>query len=129
MLKQEVSEVDDRVAALEWDKGAMAHTVDHLQSAHTDLSDQVVQLHLLLDDLENRSQNIRLRAITETVTQAEMHSQVTAIFNRYLDRPPDTEVAIDRVHRTLGPRPTPQDRPRDVLCRLHAYKLKEEIVQ
>lgn len=51
VLKQEVSKVDDRVAALERDKGAMAHTVDHLQSAHTDLSDKVVQLHLLLDGL------------------------------------------------------------------------------
>lgn len=58
-----------------------------------------------------------------------MHLQVTAIFNRYLDRPPDTEVAIDRVHRTLGPRPTSQDRPRDTPCRLHVHKPKEEIVQ
>lgn len=46
----------------------MAHKIDHLQSAHTDLSDQVIQLHPLLDDLENHScrQNIWLRGIPET---------------------------------------------------------------
>lgn len=54
---------------------------------------------------------------------------VTSIFNRYLDRPRDTDITIDRVHRTLGPHPNMPDRPRDVLCCLHSFHLKGEILR
>lgn len=47
----------------------------------------------------------------------------------YLERPSDTNIAIDRVHRTLGPRNESEVRPRDVLCCLYSYSLKEEIFQ
>lgn len=54
---------------------------------------------------------------------------VISVFNRYLDRPRDTAITIDRIHRTLGPYPYPSDRPRDVLCCLHSFNLKEEILR
>lgn len=53
---------------------------------------------------------------------------VTSVFNRYLDRPRDTTITIDWVHKTFGPNPNMPDRPSDVLCCLHSFNLKEEIL-
>lgn len=36
---------------------------------------------------------------------------------------------FDRVHRTLGPKPQDPDRPRDVICCLHRYIKKEQILR
>lgn len=106
----------------------MTQIVQVLKTSNTDLNDQMIQIQLHIDDLENRSrrQNIRLRRITESVPQSELCSTVTNIFNCYLDGTPDTDIIIDRVHRTMGPRSGPSDRLRDVLC-LHSFILKEEI--
>lgn len=84
----------------------MSQTVQTLQSSNSDLNDQVVQLHLLHDDLENRScrQNIRLRGVPKSVPQSELRATVANIFNRYLDCTPDSEVtepwAQDQIRQT-----------------------------
>lgn len=36
---------------------------------------------------------------------------------------------LDRIHRALGPRLNDPARPRDVICRLHHYTHKENIVR
>lgn len=50
-----------------------------------------------------------------------------AIMNSYLEKPWDTPIAIDRVHK-IGPiRPGPKDYPKDVVRCLHYYRVKEEV--
>lgn len=101
-LKQEVTAMD---SVLEQEQGMGSQSIQTLQSSHTGLTDQIIQLQLLLDDLENRSRRrtIRLTRVPVSVPQLELCSRVTTIFNCYLDHPHDTEVVIDRVHRTLWP--------------------------
>lgn len=38
-------------------------------------------------------------------------------------------IEIDRIHRALGPKPTDPLRPRDVVCRIHHYIHKEQILR
>lgn len=109
----------------------MSQIKQDVQSSHSEINDQFLQLQLLLDDLENwsRRQNIRLRGVPESIPQSELSAMVISVFNQYLDRPRDTAITIDCVHRTLGSNPNPSDRPRDVLCCLHSFNLKEEILR
>ncbi|CAH2320247.1 Hypothetical predicted protein [Pelobates cultripes] len=41
--------------------------------------------------------------------------------------PNDTAITFDRAHRAARPRNLPPDRPRDLICRIHNFPLKEEI--
>lgn len=50
------------------------------------------------------------------------------IFQKVADTLP-TRVEFDRIHRTLGPCSKDLDRPRDLICRLHKYTLKETVLQ
>lgn len=130
-IRQDATVLDSRVTVVEQEQVIVSQSVQTLQTSQSELTDQIIQLHLLQDDLKNRShrQNIRLRGLPESVPNSELRSSVVNVFNRYLDRPPDSEIIIDRVHRTLGPRSDTSDRPRDVLCCLHSFSLKEDILQ
>lgn len=130
-IKQTVAEVSTRVANVELDTTTLRQDVTTIQDAQEAFIDQIAQLHLLIDDLENRNRrrNIRIRGLPEATQQADLKMTVTAIFNACLERPTETPIAIGRVHRTLGPRNTEEDRPRDVLCCLHNYSIKEDILQ
>ncbi|CAH2315771.1 Hypothetical predicted protein [Pelobates cultripes] len=84
-----------------------------------------------LDDVDNRGRrnNLRVRGIPESAEGAtENPIQVlTTLFNRILARPKDTAITFDRAHRAARPRNLPPDKPRDLICRIHNFPLKEEI--
>lgn len=115
-LKQDVPEVTARVSSLETDTITLHQSISSLQVALGDVSDQVAQLLLLLDNLENHNRrcNIRICGLPKATPQTGLKTTVTAILNQYLERPPETNIVINRVHRTLGPRNSSEDRPRDV---------------
>lgn len=49
-------------------------------------------------------------------------------FHTILDNPNRT-IELDRVHRALGPRSADLSRPHDVVCRLHCYTQKDDILR
>lgn len=65
----------------------------------------------------------------ETVEHKDLARAVTAIFNQLLQQPKGTHIELDRVHRTSGPRNPDSSFFHDMLCRVHFYKVKEEIMQ
>lgn len=52
---------------------------------------------------------------------------MVAIFREVLGAT-SPSLELDQVHRTLGPKPSDPDCPRDVLCQLHRYTHKELIL-
>ncbi|OCT92681.1 hypothetical protein XELAEV_18015743mg [Xenopus laevis] len=70
------------------------------------------QLQSHLDDQENRSRrnNIRIKGLPES------------------GKPPDGDIVIDRAHRELRPRDPNSDIPRDIICRIHFYNVKEALM-
>lgn len=54
-IKQDVTALDTRLAAVELEQGAMSQTIQAVQSSYTAITDQCIQLQLFLDDLENLS--------------------------------------------------------------------------
>lgn len=46
-----------------------------------------------------------------------------------MERPTENTIKLDRVHRVAGPRNPPANRPRDVLCRVQYYCIREDILR
>lgn len=84
----------------------------------------------ITDNLENRSRrnNIRVRGLPETVNVENLRKTLQNIFNSLLERPGETEIEIDRVHRIQGPKVNDSGKPRDVICRIHFFQVKEKIM-
>lgn len=61
--------------------------------------------------------------------QEQLQSTVLAIFNNLLDRPTLTPILMERVHRALKPKGKDTDPPRDVICCIVDFQLKEEILR
>lgn len=66
-IKQVAAEVTARVSSLETNTAALRHDVSGLQATDEEVADQIAQLHLFMDDLENRNRrrNIRIRGLPE----------------------------------------------------------------
>lgn len=52
-----------------------------------------------------------------------------AILSRVVTPDPPVNFEFDRVHGALGARSMDPDRPRDVICRLHRYAVKERMLR
>uniref|UniRef100_A0A803J6A6 L1 transposable element RRM domain-containing protein n=1 Tax=Xenopus tropicalis TaxID=8364 RepID=A0A803J6A6_XENTR len=90
----------------------------------------ILELQRQTEDQENRSRrnNIRVRGIPETVQNEEIHAVLLQIFNSILKKEPDSEIKIERAHRVQKPKAAPLNAPRDILCCLHNFALKEQIL-
>ena len=133
--KQEISElrrdVTDRLEEVE---RSVEETVSTLQAHDAILNDhtaQIQQLMLSQDDQENRARrnNIRVRGLPETVESKDLASVVIAIFNGLLQKDKEAIIELDRVHRALGPKNPNINYPRDVICRVHFFAVKDAIMQ
>lgn len=131
VLKQDLIHVGQRMVDVEESVEAVSSIVVENREAIRDNTVQIQDLQTQIDDLQNRHRrnNIRIRGVPETVTPAELMPTVKAIFNQLLDRPKDAEMEIDRAHRSLGPKSNDPKRPRDIICRVHYYRIKDQIIQ
>lgn len=88
-------------------------------------------LHCQIEDLENRSRrhNLRVRGLPESMDIDQISPTITEIFNNLLGRPPLTVIKMERVHRALKPRGKATDPPRDVICHIEDFQLKENILR
>uniref|UniRef100_A0A8C5R2A2 Uncharacterized protein n=1 Tax=Leptobrachium leishanense TaxID=445787 RepID=A0A8C5R2A2_9ANUR len=128
-VREEMGALETRVQALE--KAASQITTmdgqripaDPLQS-----SPMVTEVWRRLDDLENRSRrnNIRVRGARESIT--DLDAYLAHIFNTILADRVAYPSSFDRAHRALRPRPTDQAPPRDIICRVADYRLKQAIM-
>uniref|UniRef100_A0A803JBS4 L1 transposable element RRM domain-containing protein n=1 Tax=Xenopus tropicalis TaxID=8364 RepID=A0A803JBS4_XENTR len=103
---------------------------------HNTLQQQVASLersvHALsehTEDLENRSRrnNIRIRNIPESYT--DLRKLLDLLFTKLLPEYATELLLIDRVHRSLRPKPQHGEPPRDVVVRLHYFETKEDLLR
>lgn len=82
-----------------------------------------------MEDLDNRGRrrNLRVRGIPESIDPTQLSLTVTNILNDLLERPLDTPIAFEQIHRALCPRGRETDLPR--VCCLMDFPLKEEILR
>lgn len=129
-IRTEVQEIDEQLTREEASVGSLENRVTQLERAQQKQQEQLAEVQLHAEDLENRSrrQNLRFRGIPEATGQENLTETVRAIMHTLLDEDLPASLEFDRVHRALGPRLADVDRPRDVLCCLHRYSHKEQIM-
>lgn len=129
-VRGEVSSLSERVTLGEMAVSSLEDRVSALEQAQDSHKDSAISLQLHLEEIEDRSRrnNLRLRGIPEAVGSDQLAETVKEIFRTALDES-GTEIELNRVHRTLGPRPSDPSNPRDVVCRLHRYLQKEAILR
>lgn len=130
-LRIDIQAITGRVMAVE--KITASHSTE-LRKNHLLIDTHTRQLRDMnrhLEDLDNRSRrhNLRLRGLTESVDTEHLQSEVIGIFNNVLNRPKDTPITMERIHRALRPKGKDLDPPRDVICCIVDYQLKEEILR
>lgn len=59
----------------------------------------------------------------------QLSSVIISLFNNLLGRPPQIAIKMDRIHRALRPKGRATDPPRDVICCICDFQLKEDILR
>lgn len=92
---------------------------------------QLRDLNRHVEDLDKRGRrhNLRVRGLPESIEADRLMAEVTCFFNNLLDKPPVTPIGMERIHRALRPRGRNADPPRDVICHVIDYQLKEELLR
>lgn len=92
---------------------------------------QLREIQRHVEDLDNRGRrhNLRIRGMPEAITAEHLSLAITSLFNDLLNRPPETQISMERINRALRPKGRETDPPRDIICCIVDYRLKEEILR
>uniref|UniRef100_A0A803K9Z1 L1 transposable element RRM domain-containing protein n=1 Tax=Xenopus tropicalis TaxID=8364 RepID=A0A803K9Z1_XENTR len=128
-LTTEITSLGTRVRDLEKRLDDITDYTHQVDKDITTLYAQIEQIQYAQEDAENRSRrnNIRLHGIPETATDLE--PLLTDMFQGLLPDTPPERLEMDRAHRALRPKPSPEERPRDVIVRMHFYRVKAAILE
>lgn len=131
VVQTDVSTLQSRMQALEDSQTSLQSQVSSIQSASATRDALHHSLISQMDDQENRNRrnNIRLRGVPELVRPQDLIPSLTKLFNNILGKDPGDRIEFDRAHRALRPQNADSSRPRDVVCRVHLYSLKEEVMR
>lgn len=131
VVQTDVSTLQARVQTMEDSHASLQSQVSSLQQASATRDALHRSLITQMDDQENRNRrnNVRLRGVPESIRPQDLTISLTRFFNSILGRGPEEKIELDRAHRALRPQSTDPSRPRDVICRIHLYSLKEEIMR
>uniref|UniRef100_H3AFU4 L1 transposable element RRM domain-containing protein n=1 Tax=Latimeria chalumnae TaxID=7897 RepID=H3AFU4_LATCH len=84
-----------------------------------------------IDDLENRSRrnNVRILGFPEGAEEGNPIAFLSTILPELLGLDPVVPLDIERAHRSLGPRPPPDHRPRAFIVQLLRCTIREKILR
>lgn len=90
----------------------------------------IIEMNRHLEDLDNRGRrnNLRVGGIPETITSKQIPQLFQKVFNNILERLACSNVDLFRAHGALrgwGPDSAP---PRNIICCLQSFVLKEEMM-
>lgn len=121
----------DTIEKVENDQEVMVHAVADVQDAIKNHEDVLNSYRDQLDDYENRDrrQNICIKGFHESIQTPELVSTVQKIFCQILGDFALESIETDRAHRTPSHNAQKVETPRDVICKVHKYTVKESIMK
>ncbi|CAH2247788.1 Hypothetical predicted protein [Pelobates cultripes] len=132
-VTSEIHHLGDRVCALEDNQEINENRWTECWKFQRSQTEAILSLQRKLDNIDNRGRqnNLRIRGVPETMQdeREDPTKILIRIFNQILGRSSDSKIKLDRAHRVGRPRNPPQENPRDLICCIHNFLLKEEIVQ
>lgn len=88
-----------------------------------------MQRHVEEIDNRGRRHNLRIRGLPEYVDNVSLPQVVSDAFNDILNIPERPAISMERIHRALRPKGKDSDPPRDVICFVNDFKIKESILK
>ncbi|CAH2303268.1 Hypothetical predicted protein [Pelobates cultripes] len=128
-VRRDLTALEQRVTELESEN---LQAIQHSQAAHHATARQgsvLLDLRRQVEDLDNRGRrnNIRVRGLPEADNE-DLFEALTQLFTHILGEEAPDDFHIERAHRALGP-PRRDGLPRDVICCLLSFQLKEAIMR
>ncbi|CAH2281724.1 Hypothetical predicted protein [Pelobates cultripes] len=128
-VRADLTTLEHHVDALDAERLQNSHRQQAVDLATTRQGNLLLDLHRQVKDLDNRGQrkNIRVRGLPET--EGEMpHEILTGLFTHLLGEAAPEDFGIERAHRALQA-PRRDGLPRDTICALSSFPLKEELMR
>ena len=119
-IRADIQGIAVRTGAIEQASARQTDAIKQIQKNADMHLGHIIEIHRHLEDLDNRGRrhNIRIRGVPEMPDQIPVERTAETIFNDILERPPDSPIEFERVHRALRPRGRENDPPRDIICSL-----------
>ncbi|KAM9330707.1 annexin A1 [Gastrophryne carolinensis] len=129
-LRADMRKLSSRVEKVEKEEANTSNRLSEVREVVMAHNRHLMNVHRHLEDLDNRNRrcNIRVRGVPEEVAPDQTQEALLSIFNSLLERPPGTPIEFVRAHRALRPRSMGEAPPRDIICCLQNFQLKEEIL-
>lgn len=129
VLRHDIQQVAVRVDDLESEHDSTRKYLSHVHPLLAAQSSVIRDMNRHLEDLDNRGRrnNIRLRGLPEVSGSENLPAILSTIFNDLLGKPSTHVIKLDRAHRALKPK-NASALPRDVICCIHDFQLKEAIM-
>lgn len=130
-LKSNLLVLTEKMATIEATGKLRDRALHRLESVADSHATHFIEMNRHLEDLDNRGRrcNIRVRGIPETVDPDQIIPALQRVFNSLLDRQEDTDIEFVSAHRALRARGPDTAPPRDIICCLQSYPLKEDIMR
>uniref|UniRef100_H3AX75 L1 transposable element RRM domain-containing protein n=1 Tax=Latimeria chalumnae TaxID=7897 RepID=H3AX75_LATCH len=123
-LGTRMTEVEQRVSDIEDEARGKTECIAELETKLSAMAEK-------MDDLENRSRrnNIRIVGFPEGVEKGNPAAFLASVLPSILQLPPDTHLNIERAHRSIGPRPGPDQRPRAFVVKLLQFPTRDRLLR
>uniref|UniRef100_A0A3Q0SYH9 L1 transposable element RRM domain-containing protein n=1 Tax=Amphilophus citrinellus TaxID=61819 RepID=A0A3Q0SYH9_AMPCI len=121
-MQKEQREIESRVDVIDEAMSSTDSRISALEVTCGQLREENALLKVKLNDLEGRSRrcNIRVLGIKEGEEQGRPTDFITRLIPEVLGKDNFAKpVKIDRAHRSLRPKPQPDERPRAIIARIH----------
>lgn len=130
-LKTSMLVLNEKMAVTEAEGIRRDRAIHNLERTTVTQSQHFIEMSRHIEDLDNRGRrcNIRVRGIPESVEADQIIPALKRVFNSLLERQEDIEIEFVRAHRALRPKGPDTAPPRDVICCLQNFGLKEEIMR
>ncbi|CAH2250499.1 Hypothetical predicted protein [Pelobates cultripes] len=129
-VKADITNMDARLTATEADTRALRTETDAAVSTITGCETSLAHITTWVHDLDNRSRrmNIRVRGVREMGPKENIPKILRTVFSRALGGQ-QPRIGLVRAHHALRAPPALWDQPRDIICCLDNFTLKEDILR
>ncbi|CAH2273320.1 Hypothetical predicted protein [Pelobates cultripes] len=128
-VRADLTSLEHRVDALDTECLQNSHRQQAAELATTRQGTLLLDLRRQVEDLDNRGRrnNIRIRGLPEAEGELP-HELLTGLFSHLLGEAAPEDFGIERAHRALRA-PRRDGLPRDLICALASFPLKEELMK
>ncbi|CAH2315830.1 Hypothetical predicted protein, partial [Pelobates cultripes] len=130
-LRADVANVEARMAVAETEARALRNDLELTNVTVMKQDADLAFLTTWVDDLDNRGRrmNLHVRGVREGGHSENIPEILQQIFAQVLGCQHVPRIGLTRAHRALRPVPAREEQPRNIICCLENYHLKEEILR